>query len=126
MPKCAARKYAPAIKSLREKPRPITQVAKEFGLNSEVFRQYLKKHELSLFERHGMIRLKDGRKGKRSSYEKYQDAIRDYATSTDSIRVIADSHGIVYQTLIGFLLRLCPDERKSHQELVEKTKNKNQ
>lgn len=41
-------KYAPAVESLRRNPRPVSKVAREFGHNPEVFRQYLQKHEPEL------------------------------------------------------------------------------
>lgn len=46
--KTVAAKYAPAIDSLRQCPRPVSQVAREFGHNPDVFRQYLHKHEPEL------------------------------------------------------------------------------
>lgn len=44
----AAAKYAPAIASLKEMPRPMAQVAAEFGLAAEPFRVYLHAHEPAL------------------------------------------------------------------------------
>lgn len=46
--KSTAEKYAGAIASLKSDPRPVAAVAREFGHNPEVFRQYLKKHKPGL------------------------------------------------------------------------------
>lgn len=46
--KIVAQKYAPAIESLRQNPRPVSQAAVEFGHHPEVFRNYLHKHEPEL------------------------------------------------------------------------------
>lgn len=46
--KTVAAKYAEAIESLRQHPRPVSYVAREFGHHPEVFRSYLRKHEPEL------------------------------------------------------------------------------
>lgn len=84
--KSVAVKYAPAIASLRENPRPVAEVAAEFGHHPEVFRDYLKNHEPELYAMHGMTRRADGRLVKRSSEEKYGKAIHEYATTTETSR----------------------------------------
>lgn len=48
--KTASAKYAEAIESLRRNVRPVARVAREFGLNADVFRQYLHKHEPDLMK----------------------------------------------------------------------------
>lgn len=50
--KTVAAKYAAAIESLKQNPRPLAKVATEFGFNPETFRNYLHKHEPELVERH--------------------------------------------------------------------------
>lgn len=117
--KSTAAKYAPAIASLREKPRHVAEVAAEFGLNPEVFREYLKTHEPELAAQQGMTRLPNGRLVKRSSYERYEKAIHEYATTTETLKSIAKRHGIVYNSIMGFILRNCPEEKERHQKLVE-------
>lgn len=49
--KTVAAKYEKAIESLRLNPRPVTGVARDFGLHPEVFRNYLYKHEPELVKR---------------------------------------------------------------------------
>ncbi|MBM6890057.1 hypothetical protein H6A30_07180 [Bacteroides caecigallinarum] len=52
--KTVAAKYAPAIESLQQNPRPASQVAVEFGHNTEVFRNYIRKHEPELAKSLGL------------------------------------------------------------------------
>lgn len=117
--KSSAVKYAPAIESLRKNPRHVAEVAAEFGFNPEVFRDYLKKHEPELAAAQGMTRKADGRLVKRSSVEKYDAAIQEYATSTEPLRSIARRHHLVYNSIMGYVLRNCPNEREMHRRLVE-------
>lgn len=117
--KSSAEKYAPAIESLRQNPRHVAEVAAEFGFNLEVFREYLKKHEPELYALHGMTRRADGKLVKRSSEEKYGAAIQEYATTAEPLKSIARRHGIVYNSIMGYVLRNCPNERESHRRLVE-------
>ncbi len=49
-------KYAAAIAALRETGKSVCAIAREFGLNSEVFRSYLKEHEPELVKRTGRNR----------------------------------------------------------------------
>lgn len=113
-------KYQTAIDSLKAHPRPIAEAAAEFGFNPDVFRQYLKTHEPELASRQGMIKMADGKFVKRSSYVKYKEAIEEYATSAESLKTIAERRGLVYNSLMGFVNRNCPDERDRHQKVVEK------
>lgn len=118
--KSTAAKYAPAIASLRENPRHVAEVAAEYGLNPEVFREYLKKHEPELAACQGMTRSANGKLVKRSSAEKYAQAIHEFANSAESLKSIAQRHGIIYNSICGYVLRNCPDERESHRKIVEK------
>lgn len=117
--KSSAVKYAPAIESLRKNPRAVAEVAAEFGFNPEVFRDYLKKHEPELAAAQGMTRKADGRLVKRSSVEKYDAAIQEYAASAEPLRSIARRHHLVYNSVMGYVLRNCPKEREMHRRLVE-------
>lgn len=117
--KSTASKYAKAIESLSENPRPVAEVAAQFGFNPDIFREYLKTHCPDLAAQQGMTRLSDGRLVKKSSYEKYSAAIRDYATSAENLKDIALRHGLVYNSLLGFISRNCPEEREQHRRLVE-------
>ncbi|MCM1484191.1 MAG: hypothetical protein NC043_07630 [Muribaculaceae bacterium] len=117
--KSTAEKYAPAISNLKENPRPVAEVAAEYGLNPEVFREYLKAHEPELAAKQGMTRLANGKVVKRTSAEKYAEAIHEYATSAEPLKSIARRHGIVYNSIIGYVLRNCPAEREAHRQMVE-------
>lgn len=112
-------KYSAAIASLRRNPRPVADVAADFSLNPDVFRKYLKNHEPELAAQQGMVRLSDGKQVKRSSYEKYREAVSEYASSAESLRSIARRHGIVYNSIMGYMLRSCPEERERHRKAVE-------
>lgn len=117
--KSVAVKYATAIASLKENPRPVAEVAAEFDHNPEVFRDYLKHHEPELYALHGMTRRADGKLVKRSSEEKYGKAIQEYATTAEPLKSIARRHGIVYNSIMGYVIRNCPTEREMHRRLVE-------
>ncbi len=116
-----AEKYAAAVASLKDNPRPIAEAAKEFGHNPEVFREYLKKHEPALAGVHGMMRTAGGRLVKRSAIEKYRAAIEEYAKNTDTLKCISARHGIVYSSLENFITRNCPEVRDIHNKLVERS-----
>lgn len=117
--KSTAGKYAEAIASLKENPRHVAEVAAEFGFNPEVFRDYLKKHEPELAAQQGMTRIAGGKLVKRTSEEKYRAAIQEYATSAEPLKSIARRYGLVYNSIMGYVLRNCPEERESHRRLVE-------
>ena len=103
-------KYGDAIDSLRKNPRAVAEVAREFGLNPDVFRQYLKKHVPDLTEGQGMIRLDNGCLVKKSAWEKYRPAIEQYRRDGGSIREIALSHGLKYPSLLSFIRRMEEDK----------------
>lgn len=118
--KATADKYAPAIAWLKNNPgRAVAEAAAEYGFNPEVFRDYLKEHEPELAASCGMTRRANGRLVKRSSEEKYKAAIQEYATTTESLMSIAKRHGIVYNSIMGYVMRNCPEERETHNRLVE-------
>lgn len=117
----AAAKYAPAIESLRSNPRPLAGVAADFGLDPDVFRAYVRKHEPSLADSQGMVRSDGGRLVKRSASEKYARAIEEYAASAEPLKSIAQRHGIVYNSLLGYVMRNCPSARERHRRLARKS-----
>lgn len=122
----AAEKYAAAIASLRESPRPVAEVAAEFGLHPDVFREYLQRHEPALAASRGMEHRADGKLVKRSSEEKYAAAIKEYATSADTLKDIAKRHGLVYGSLSAYVRRNCLAAQESHKKIVatsQKTDN---
>jgi len=117
--KSTAYKYSKAIESLRAHPRHVSEVASEFGFNAGTFREYLRKHEPELVAQRGMTRLANGKLVKRTSEEKYGTAVKEYATSAEPLKSIAKRHGIVYNSIVGYVIRNCPDERESHRRLVK-------
>ena len=118
--KTVAAKYERAIESLRGCPRPVTQVAKEFGFNPETFRDYLRKHEPDLAGQQGMSRTKEGKRLSRRSEEKYAEAIRIYETTPENLKSIAQRLGLVYNSLGGYVRRNYPDAIRRHEDLVKK------
>ena len=115
--KPTAAKYAAAITRLRaETDRPTSEIAAEFGLHPECFRQYLKEHEPELYARQGMMRAPNGRLVSRRSMERYGEAIRLYETTAESMKSIAGKLGLNYVSLGGFIRRNFPEliERHTH------------
>lgn len=98
-------KYGEAIASLRANPRAVSEVAKEYGLNADVFREYIRKHAPDLAEGQGMVRLENGSLVKRSAWEKYRPAIEEYRKEGGSLRPIALRHGLNYNSLLYFIKR---------------------
>lgn len=109
-------KYREAIESLRQNPRPVAQIATEFGFHPDVFRNYLRKHEPELAEQQGMMRTKNGKLVSRRSEEKYTEAIQLYETTSESLKSIAKRLGLNYNSLGGYVRRNYPEviERHNH------------
>lgn len=117
--KTAAAKYEKAIESLRTSPRPLSEVAAEFGLHPEVFRGYLHKHEPELAARLGMVRARNGKTVLRRSEEKYAEAIRIYETTAESLKSISKRLGLTYNSIRGYISRNYPEAVSSHRTLLE-------
>ncbi len=113
--KAAAEKYAVAIGRLKESKKSVLSVAAEFGLHPEVFRSYLREHEPELMARIGMKKLENGKRVGVKSSEKYAEALKIYAASTESLKSIAERLGLVYISLGNYV-------RRNHPELIEKHK----
>lgn len=109
-------KYAEAIGRLKESGLPTAEVAAEFGLQPESFRQYLKEHEPELHARQGMMRAPNGRLVARRSMEKYGEAVRRYGSTTESMKSIARHLGLNYAALNGFIRRNFPELAERHDE----------
>lgn len=107
--KSTAAKYAGAIERLRSSGCPTAEVAREFGLNPEVFRMYLHEHEPALAAHLGMTRLPGGKRVSARSLEKYAEALRLYRTTGEPLRAIARRLDLVYNSLSGFIRRNCPE-----------------
>ena len=71
-----AAKYADAIARLKAGGKTTAEVAAEFGLHPECFRQYLKEHEPELHAALGMVKTDKGRVMSRQSMGKYAEALR--------------------------------------------------
>ena len=115
--KPTAAKYAPAIERLRTENLPTSEIAAEFGLHPEVFRQYLKEHEPELYARQGMMRAPNGRSISRRSMEKYAEALRLYETSGEELKPIARRLGLNYNSLGGFIRRNYPALIRNHKHI---------
>lgn len=113
--KTVSAKYAEAIESLKANPRAVAQVAAEFHLHPETFRNYLHKYEPELVRPQGMKTTDEGRKMLCRSEEKYAEAIHLYATTTESLKEIAQRLGLNEKSLGGYI-------RRNYPELVQKRK----
>ncbi len=115
--KAAVEKYEEAIKLLKSSDLSISSAARKFGLHPDVFRAYLKEHEPEIIARLGMKTLKDGRRVSVKSSEKYAEAVRLYATTSESLKSIAGRLGLVYVSLGNYI-------RRNHPELIERRRTK--
>lgn len=116
--KAVAAKYEEAIKSLKMTPRPVAEVAAEFGLHSEVFRDYLHKHEPELARQQGMMKTANGKTVSRWSEEKYAEAMHLYETTREALKSIATRLGLTYNSVGGYIRRNYPEVIARHQELL--------
>ena len=116
--KAVAAKYEEAIKSLKMTPRPVAEVAAEFGLHSEVFRDYLHKHEPELARQQGMMKTANGKTVSRRSEEKYAEAMHLYETTREALKSIATRLGLTYNSVGGYIRRNYPEVIARHQELL--------
>lgn len=117
--KSTAAKYAGAIGRLKATGGPTTEVAKEFGLNPETFREYLHEHEPELAAALGMTKLANGRLVLARSAEKYDEAVRLYETTTEPLKSIARRLGLQYNSIGGYVRRNRPDAIETHNCLLE-------
>lgn len=117
--KSAAAKYAAAIELLKSTKRSTASVARQFGLNPDVFREYLHEHEPTLAGQLGMTRTPEGKLVSAQSLGKYAEAIHEYQTTTEPLKSIARRFGLKYNSLGGFIRRNRPDAIISHNLLVE-------
>lgn len=122
--KSTAEKYAGAIACLKETGRPTAEVAKEFGLHPETFREYVREHEPELAARLGKTRLADGKQVLARCVDKYGEAVRLYETTTEPLRSIADRLGLQYNSVGGFVRRNRPDAIEAHNRLVERAEKR--
>ena len=116
--KSSAEKYANAIERLQNTDLPTAKVAAEFGLNPETFRMYLREHHPELVTARGMIRTSDGKVVPNRSAEKYAEALRIYATTSESLKSIAKRLGLTYNSVGGFIRRNYPEAIEKHNSLL--------
>ena len=114
-----AAKYAEAIARLKATGQPAAAAAREFGLNADSFRSYIREHEPALAASLGMTRLDNGRTVRAGSAEKYAEAIRAYETSTETLKSIAGRMGLKYNSLGGYIRRSRPDAIEAHNRLLD-------
>lgn len=117
--KTVAAKYEKAIESLRNHPRPVSEVAVEFGFNPDIFRDYLHKHEPELASQQGMIRARNGKLVSRRSEEKYAEAVKLYETTAESLKSISQRLGLTYNSVGGYIRRNYPETIQHHQALLK-------
>lgn len=120
--KATAERYAEAIGLLRVDDTLSTQaVANRFGFQPEVFRDYLKEHYPELVRIRGMKTTENGRRiGVRSS-EKYAEALRLYANTSEPLKSIAERLGLVYISLGNYVRRNFPEIIEQHNALLTST-----
>lgn len=116
--KSTAAKYAGAIQRLKETGRATAEVARDFGLNPDIFRMYLREHEPELAGSLGMMRMPDGKTVSVRSMEKYTEAIRLYESTTEPLKSIAKRLGLQYNSVGGFIRRNRPDAIEAHNRLL--------
>lgn len=121
--KSTAAKYAVAITRLKETGHPTAEVAREFGLHPETFREYLHEHEPELASSLGMTRLANGKSVLSRCVEKYDEAVRLYETTTEPLKSIALRLGLQYNSVGGFIRRNRPDAIETHNRLVGREEN---
>ena len=93
--KSTAGKYAAAIESLKVNPRPVNQVAIQFGVDADNFRRYLRTHEPELVAGLGRKRAANGKIVACQSEDKYAEAVRLYASTPEPLKMIAQRLGLL-------------------------------
>lgn len=111
-------KYADAIRRIKESGLPTAQVAAEYDLHPETFRNYLKVYEPELYARQGRTKAANGNIVLRRSMEKYEEAMRLYATTTESVKSLARRFGFNDSAFGQFIRRNFPEVDERHRELV--------
>lgn len=117
--KSTAAKYDEVIRRLKATGLSTAEVAREFGLNPETFREYLHEHEPELSATIGMTKLTNGRLILTRSAAKYDEAVRLYETTTESLKSIARRLGLPYNSVGGFVRRSRPDAIATHNCLLK-------
>lgn len=116
--KGAAEKYAEAIKKLKESGLSTAEVAREFNLSPEAFRAYLHAHEPEIAGKLGMTKSSGGKTVLARTADKYEEAIRLYETTSETLKSIAARLGLTYNSLGGYVRRNHPESIERHNRLV--------
>ena len=117
-----AAKYADAIARLKADGKTTAEVAAEFGLHPECFRQYLKEHEPELHASLSMVKTDKGGVMSHHSMGKYAEALQLYSTTTESIKSLARRFGFNDCAFGQFIRRHFPELHEQHKELVRQMK----
>ena len=122
-------KYAKALELYRSSPMKLKDIARSAGVPYEGLRNYIRswcraekqpaRPEPEPVAPKCMVRRADGKLVKRSSSEKYAKAIEEFATSAETLKEIAERHGLVYNSLSAYVRRNCSAEQESHRRIVE-------
>ncbi|WP_294634227.1 hypothetical protein [uncultured Bacteroides sp.] len=104
-----AAKYTDAIARLREGGLTTAQVAAEFSLHPDCFRQYLKEHEPELHASLGMKKTENGKTVSAKSMEKYKEALQLYTTTNESVKSLARRFGFNECSFVQFVKRHFPE-----------------
>ena len=117
-----AANYADAIALLKADGKTTAEVAAEFGLHPECFRQYLKEHEPELHASLSMVKTDKGGVMSHHSMGKYAEALQLYSTTTESIKSLARRFGFNDCAFGQFIRRHFPELHEQHKELVRQMK----
>lgn len=117
-----AAKYADAIARLKADGKTTAEVAAEFGLHPECFRQYLKEHEPELHASLSMVKTDKGGVMSHHSMGKYAEALQLYSTTTENIKSLARRFGFNDCAFGQFIRRHFPELHEQHKELVRQMK----
>ena len=115
----ARRKYAPAL-PLIEQGMSYEEAARQTGLDRDQLHSWVRHNrpDLHILERqNNWVTLPNGVRVSRQSWDKFQQAAQEYATTDRLLKDIAASHGLNVNSLLSFLHRTMPQE-------VEKRKQK--
>lgn len=104
-----AAKYTDAIARLKEGGLTAAQVAAEFSLHPDCFRQYLKEHEPELHASLGMKKTENGKTVSAKSMEKYKEALQLYTTTNESVKSLARRFGFNECSFVQFVKRHFPE-----------------
>lgn len=104
-----AAKYTDAIARLKEGGVTTAQVAAEFSLHPDCFRQYLKEHEPELHASLGMKKTENGKTVSVKSMEKYKEALQLYTTTNESVKSLAKRFGFNECSFVQFVKRHFPE-----------------